>query len=88
MTAVLLRAREELRARWRSSVSLTVMLAVFGGAVMAVAAGARRTDSAYPRFLLWKPSMRRATLLLADISAYLPGRAAGRVQPATVLRTE
>jgi putative ABC transport system permease protein len=29
-----------------------------------------------------------ATLLLANLIAYLPGRAAGRVQAATILRTE
>jgi hypothetical protein len=29
------------------------MLGLFGGAVIAIAAGARRTDSAYPRFLAW-----------------------------------
>src|SRR2546421_11329945 len=53
MGAVLVRARAELRARWRAWVSLTVMLGLFGGAVIAIAAGARRTDSAYPRFLQW-----------------------------------
>src|SRR2546423_6887334 len=53
MTPVLMRARAELRARWRAWVSLTVMLGLFGGAVIAIAAGARRTDSAYPRFLQW-----------------------------------
>src|SRR5438105_5364219 len=53
MTAVLLRARAEMRARWRAWLSLTLMLGLFGGAVIAVAAGARRTDSAYPRFLQW-----------------------------------
>jgi hypothetical protein len=37
-----------------------------------------------PTLLLAVP----ATLLLANLIAYLPGRAAGRVQAATVLRTE
>ena len=53
MTAVLLRLRTELRSRWRTWVSLTLILGLFGGAVIAIAAGARRTDSAYPRFLAW-----------------------------------
>src|SRR5438093_752598 len=53
MTAVLLRARAELKARWRAWLSLTLMLGLFGGAVIAIAAGARRTDTAYPRFLRW-----------------------------------
>src|SRR6266513_507076 len=53
MTAVLVRLRSELRSRWRTWISLTLMLGLFGGAVIAIAAGARRTDSAYPRFLEW-----------------------------------
>jgi ABC-type lipoprotein release transport system permease subunit len=53
MTAILVRLRSELRARWRTWLSLTLMLGLFGGAVIAIAAGARRTDSAYPRFLAW-----------------------------------
>src|SRR5919201_899301 len=53
MTGAFMRARAELRARWRAWLSLTLMLGLFGGAVMAVAAGARRTDTAYPRFLQW-----------------------------------
>ena len=53
MTAVLVRLRAELRSRWRTWISLTLMLGLFGGAVIAIAAGARRTDSAYPRFLAW-----------------------------------
>src|SRR6059058_846236 len=53
MTAILLRLRTELRSRWRTWLSLTLMLGLFGGAVIAIAAGARRTDSAYPRFLAW-----------------------------------
>jgi putative ABC transport system permease protein len=39
------------RAALRSWVSLALLLAVVGGAVLALGAGARRTDSAYPRFL-------------------------------------
>src|SRR5438874_2873327 len=51
MTPVLMRARAELRTRWKAWVSLTVMLGLFGGAVIAIAAGARRTNTAYERFL-------------------------------------
>jgi putative ABC transport system permease protein len=53
MTAILVRLRSELRSRWRTWLSLTLMLGLFGGAVIAIAAGARRTDSAYQRFLVW-----------------------------------
>src|SRR5947209_14147295 len=51
MTAVLLRIRADLRARWRAWLSLTLIIGIAGGAVIAAAAGARRTDSAYSRFL-------------------------------------
>jgi hypothetical protein len=51
MTAEYLHARAEMRARWRSWLLLALMVAVSGGAVLALAAGARRTDTAYPRFL-------------------------------------
>src|SRR5919198_2675337 len=53
MTAVLLRARAELRARWKAWLSLMIMVGLFGGAVIGISAGARRTDTAYPRFLAW-----------------------------------
>jgi hypothetical protein len=51
MAAVLARARAELRTRWRSWVGLALAVGVAGGAVLALAAGARRTDSAYPRLV-------------------------------------
>jgi FtsX-like permease family len=41
----------ELRRRWRGWAVLVLLVAVAGGAVLAAAAGARRTNSAYPRFL-------------------------------------
>lgn len=51
MAAVWLRLRAELRTRWRAWLGLAVLVATVSGAVMALAAGARRTDSAYGRFL-------------------------------------
>lgn len=44
-----MRLRAETRSRWRSWLLLAVMLGVVGGAVLTATAGARRTDSAYPR---------------------------------------
>ena len=41
----------DLRARWRALVGLALLVGVVAGACLAAAAGARRTDSAYPRFL-------------------------------------
>ena len=45
--------RAELRRRWRAWLSVALLAAAFAGAVTAAAAGARRTDSAYPRLLTW-----------------------------------
>ncbi len=51
MRAVLRVAAHVLRTRWRSWALLALLVAVGGGAVLAAAAGAWRTSSAYPRFL-------------------------------------
>lgn len=51
MGAVWYRFRAELHTRWRAWLVLGLLLGVAGGAVMAALAGARRTDSAYDRFL-------------------------------------
>ncbi|HSS89850.1 MAG TPA: FtsX-like permease family protein [Streptosporangiaceae bacterium] len=51
MGAVWLRLRAELRHQWRTWLVLAVLLGVIGGIALTAAAGARRTDTAYPRFL-------------------------------------
>ena len=51
MGAVGMVARGELRRRWRSVVVLTLLVGIIGAVVMAAAAGARRSDSALPRFI-------------------------------------
>ena len=51
MRAVLRVAVRAIRARWRGWALLALLVAVGGGAVLAAAAGAWRTSSAYPRFL-------------------------------------
>jgi putative ABC transport system permease protein len=51
MFAVALLVAHKLRAGWRAWAGLAVIVAIAGGAVLAAAAGASRTDSAYPRFL-------------------------------------
>lgn len=51
MRAVWLRLRSELRARWRAWLGLALLIGLAGGAAVAAAAGARRTDTAYPRFV-------------------------------------
>ena len=44
-------ARAELRGRWRGWLAAAALVALAGGVVLTTAAGARRTDTAYPRFL-------------------------------------
>jgi ABC-type lipoprotein release transport system permease subunit len=43
----------QLRGRWRGWLGLALLVGLFAGAVDAVAAGAQRTDSAYPRLVTW-----------------------------------
>ena len=45
--------RAELRRRWRAWLALALVVGAFAGAVEAAAAGARRTDAAYPGLLAW-----------------------------------
>jgi hypothetical protein len=49
VAAVWYRFRAELRTRWRAWLALGLIVGVAGGAVVALAAGARRTDTAYRR---------------------------------------
>ena len=51
MGAVALRVRSDLRNRWAAWLALALLVSVFVGGVAAIAAGARRTDSAYSRFV-------------------------------------
>src|SRR4051794_15481783 len=45
------RARADLRSRWRAAVGTALVVGFAAGIVLVAIAGARRTDSAYPRFL-------------------------------------
>lgn len=51
MAAVLMLVRSRLSRRWRGWLLITLLAGLAGGVVMTAAAGARRTDTAYPRFL-------------------------------------
>jgi len=53
VTAVYVYLRAGLRRRWRAWLSIALLVGAFSGVVMAAAAGARRTDSAYPRLVAW-----------------------------------
>ena len=70
MRVVLRLAGHELRARWRAWAALALLVAVAGGAVLAAAAGARRTATAYPRFLR---ASHASDLLIAPALSGLPG---------------
>jgi hypothetical protein len=70
MRAVLFLAAHELRARWRGWAGLVALVALAGGAVLAAAAGASRTDSAYPRFLT---ASKASDLLVAPYFSGLDG---------------
>ena len=50
---VWLALRADLRLRWRAVLGLALLLGLIGGVVLTAAAGARRTDTAYPRLLRW-----------------------------------
>jgi len=53
MELVWMALRADLRQRWRALLSLALLLGLIGGVVLTAAAGARRTDTAYPRLLNW-----------------------------------
>ncbi len=52
MGSVWLSLRADVRLRWRAWLALAALLGLVGGIALTAAAGARRTDTAYPRFLL------------------------------------
>ena len=52
-----------MRRRWRALVSLALLLGLAGGVVLTAAAGARRTDTAYPRLLTWARASQVTVLL-------------------------
>jgi len=53
MTTVWLALRADVRRRWPALLALALLLGLIGGVVLTAAAGARRTDTAYPRLLTW-----------------------------------
>ena len=69
MSAVGARFRADLRRRWRAWLGLAVLIGVVGGAVTGLAAGARRTETVYGRFLARSAP---SDLLVLDTSALNP----------------
>lgn len=77
----------ELRQRWRSTIAIALLIGVVGAIVLGAAAGARRADTALDRFnRLWLLVAVAGTLLLVNLIALLPARAAARTRPAVALR--
>jgi ABC-type antimicrobial peptide transport system permease subunit len=70
VAAVQARLRAELRARWRAWCAIALMIGLTGGIVLSVAAGARRTETAYARFLRESSA---AAVLLSPARTGLPG---------------
>ena len=51
MAAVRARLKAELMSRWRGWAAIALLIGLAGGVVLTTAAGARRTDTAYARYL-------------------------------------
>jgi hypothetical protein len=73
MGSVWLSLRAELRLRWRALAGLALLLGLIGGVVLAAAAGARRTDTAYPRLLQWANAAQVDILPLTVANRPVPG---------------
>jgi ABC-type antimicrobial peptide transport system permease subunit len=73
MATVWLRLRADVRGRWRAMTALALLLGIVGGVVLTAAAGARRTDTAYPRLLRWA-NAADVTVIVTDPD---PGSAGG-----------
>jgi FtsX-like permease family len=71
MAPVWFALRAGMRRRWRALVSLALLLGLAGGVVLTAAAGARRTDTAYPRLLTWAGASQETGLLGGLDPAYI-----------------
>jgi ABC-type antimicrobial peptide transport system permease subunit len=73
MGSVWLSLRADLRRRWRPLAALALLLGLIGGVVLTAAAGAQRTDTAYPRLLRWASAAQVDVLPEGNVSplAYL-----------------
>src|SRR5690242_2799572 len=84
---VLLRLRADLRQHWRGWLGLALLLGLIGGITLTAADGARRTDTAYPRFLRASHS---ADLLVTPARSGFHGyfRALARLPEVSALASE
>jgi hypothetical protein len=73
-----MRLRAELRIRWRAWLGLAVVIGLAGAVAAAAAAGARRTETAYPRFV---QAQNGYDLITGGFSGKIdPGRALARME--------
>jgi ABC-type lipoprotein release transport system permease subunit len=78
VSAIWLGVCAEARRRWRTWLGLALLVGLFGGVVTAAAAGARRTDDAYIRFV---QANHGASYLVED---FVPNSEAAVLAPAAV----
>ena len=78
MNAVWVRLRADARRRWRPWLGVILIVGLFGGIVTATAAGARRTDNAYSRFVV---ANHGAEYLVGD---FIPNPEAATLRPEAV----
>jgi hypothetical protein len=71
-------ARRELRSQWRGWLALVLLVGIGGGVVLAALAGARRTESAFPRLVDESAAADLAVVGQSDFGL------AGSVDPAAV----
>src|SRR5215475_3642350 len=78
VSAVWMRLRSEIRTRWRSWLGLALLIGLVGAAAVAAAAGARRTETAYPRFV---QAQHGYDLMTGGVSGKVgPGRALAQME--------
>ena len=70
MGAAWLIVRADLRRRWRAMLAMALLIGLVSGVVLVAAAGARRTDTAYPRFL---SRSHAADLLVSPVQSGFQG---------------
>ena len=74
MGAVWFRAGHELRARWRGTIALVLLIGVSGAVGLASLSGARRTDTAYRRMLRFSRAADAEVGFDADFGDETPDR--------------
>ena len=67
-----MRLRADLRTRWRALLGLALLLGLVGGVALTAAAGARRTDTAYPRLLAWANAAEVTVIVTNSESTVTP----------------